>query len=110
MGTGDRESCWHSSCAADGGIASQSRTHAMTRQLVSTAMEGSVLVIRLCSPENRNSLTMELREQLGNAVELAERDRAVRSVFLTGDGPTFCSGGDLKMFKSSETQPWPVHM
>ena len=80
----------------------------MTKQVVSTAKEGSVLVIRLCSPENRNSLTTELREQLGDAVESAERDRAVRSVFLTGEGPTFCSGGDLRMLQTA-CDPWPVH-
>lgn len=80
----------------------------MTKQVVSTAKEGSVLVIRLCSPENRNSLTTELREQLGDAIESAERDRAVRSVFLTGEGPTFCSGGDLRMLQTA-SDPWPVH-
>lgn len=80
----------------------------ISNQVVSTAKEGSVLVIRLCSPENRNSLTAELREQLGEAVELAERDRAVRSVFLTGEGPTFCSGGDLQMLQT-QCDPWPVH-
>ena len=71
----------------------------MSKQLVRTSIEGSVLVIRLCSPENRNSMTMELRGQLGDAVELAERDRAVRTVFLTAEGPTFCSGGDLNMVR-----------
>ena len=80
----------------------------MTNQLVSTTTEGAVLVIRLCSPENRNSLTTELREQLGDAVEKAERDRSVRSVLLTADGPTFCSGGDLKMLQTA-SDPWPVH-
>lgn len=80
----------------------------MTKQLVSTTAEGPVLVIRLCSPENRNSLTPELREQLGAAVERAERDRSVRSVFLTADGPTFCSGGDLKLLRTA-SDPWPVH-
>ena len=80
----------------------------MTKQLVTTTQEGSVLVIRLCSPENRNSLTTELREQLGDAVEQAERNTAVRAVFLTADGPTFCSGGDLKLLKTS-CDPWPVH-
>jgi 2-(1,2-epoxy-1,2-dihydrophenyl)acetyl-CoA isomerase len=80
----------------------------MTKQLVSTMTEGPVLVIRLCSPENRNSLTTELREQLGDAVEQAERDRSIRSVFLTADGPTFCSGGDLKMLQTA-SDPWPVH-
>ncbi|MDB5596843.1 MAG: Enoyl-CoA hydratase [Hyphomicrobiales bacterium] len=80
----------------------------MANRLVSFAKEGSVLGIRLCSPENRNSLTMELREQLGEAIELAEHDPTIRSVFLTGDGPTFCSGGDLQMLKT-QSGPWPVH-
>lgn len=80
----------------------------MSDALVTTARDKAVLVIRLCSPKNRNSLTTELREQLGAAVELAQDDRSIRSVFLTADGPTFCSGGDLKMLKSA-SDPWPVH-
>ncbi len=80
----------------------------MTTPLVKTSRESSVLVIRLSSPENRNSLTTELREQLGDAVEQAERDSSVRAVFLTADGPTFCAGGDLKLLKNS-CDPWPVH-
>lgn len=80
----------------------------MSDRLVTTQMQGAVLVIRLASPENRNSLTTELRRQLGEAVELAESDRAVRAVFLTADGPTFCSGGDFKMLQT-QSDPWPVH-
>ena len=71
------------------------------QQLVATSREGAVLVIRLTSPANRNSLTVELREQFAGAVEMAERDRTVRSVLLTAEGPTFCSGGDLKVLKAS---------
>src|SRR6266851_4045811 len=80
----------------------------MANSLVSATQQGPVLVIRLSSPENRNSLTTALRQQLGDAVELAEGDRTVRSVFLTGEGPTFCSGGDFKMFQT-ESSPWHVH-
>ena len=80
----------------------------MTQQLISTRQEGAVLVIRLNSPDTRNSLTTELREQLADAVEMAERDRAVRAVVLTGEGETFCSGGDLKLLKTA-SDPWPVH-
>jgi 2-(1,2-epoxy-1,2-dihydrophenyl)acetyl-CoA isomerase len=69
---------------------------------------GSVLVIRLASPENRNALTMELRQQLGEAIELAESEPTIRAVFLTGEGPTFCSGGDFKMLQAN-CDPWPVH-
>jgi 2-(1,2-epoxy-1,2-dihydrophenyl)acetyl-CoA isomerase len=80
----------------------------MATQLVTTTKQGPVLVIRLSSPENRNSLTTALRHQLGEAVELAERDASVRSVFFTANGPTFCSGGDFKMLQS-ESDPWSVH-
>jgi 2-(1,2-epoxy-1,2-dihydrophenyl)acetyl-CoA isomerase len=80
----------------------------MATQLVTTTQDGPVLVIRLSSPENRNSLTTALRQQLGDAVEVAERDRSVRSVFFTADGPTFCAGGDFKMLQT-ESDPWPVH-
>jgi 2-(1,2-epoxy-1,2-dihydrophenyl)acetyl-CoA isomerase len=80
----------------------------MNKPLVSTTREDTVLVIRLCSAENRNSLTMALRQQLGKAVEEAEQDPGVRTVFLTGDGPTFCSGGDFRMLQSA-CDPWPVH-
>lgn len=80
----------------------------MDNELVKTAMEGAVLVISLASPENRNSLTMELRRQLGEAIEQAENDRAVRAVYLTSEGPTFCSGGDFKVFKTAG-DPWSVH-
>lgn len=80
----------------------------MTNMMVKTEREGPIMIIRLCSPENRNSLTMELREQLGVAVEEAERDRSVRSVYLMGEGPTFCSGGDLHALQTA-CDPWPVH-
>lgn len=80
----------------------------MTTQLLRTTRHGAVLEIRLDSPATRNSLTTELRAQLGDAVERAESDRSIRAVYLTGEGPTFCSGGDLKLLKTA-SDPWPVH-
>lgn len=77
-------------------------------QVVTTQREGSVLVIRLSSPENRNSMTMEMRRQLGAAVEMAEDDASVRAVYLTGEGASFCAGGDFKMLQT-QCDPWPVH-
>lgn len=80
----------------------------MSNEVVKTSRQGPVLVIRLASPENRNSMTKEMREQLGQAVELAEGDPSIRSVFLTADGPSFCAGGDFRMLKT-QCDPWPVH-
>jgi 2-(1,2-epoxy-1,2-dihydrophenyl)acetyl-CoA isomerase len=53
-------------------------------------------------------LSGDLRKQLGDVVEMAEADPAIRSVFLTGEGPTFCSGGDFNQLKAN-CDPWPVH-
>ncbi|WYX33111.1 enoyl-CoA hydratase-related protein (plasmid) [Achromobacter denitrificans] len=49
-----------------------------------------------------------MREQLGAAIALAEREPGIRAVFLTGDGPTFCSGGDLNHLRTA-CDPWTVH-
>jgi 2-(1,2-epoxy-1,2-dihydrophenyl)acetyl-CoA isomerase len=80
----------------------------VSNELVKTARQGSVFVIRLNSPDSRNALNMEMREQLGQAVEVAERDPSIRCVVLTGEGPTFCSGGDFKTLQAA-CDPWPVH-
>jgi 2-(1,2-epoxy-1,2-dihydrophenyl)acetyl-CoA isomerase len=80
----------------------------MSNQAVKTSRDGAVLAIRLASPETRNSLTMDLRHALGAAVEQAQSDPAIRAVFLTGEGPTFCSGGDFRMLQSA-IDPWSVH-
>lgn len=80
----------------------------MARDLVVTERDGGVLIIRLSSPENRNSLTMEMRQALGEAVALAESSPEIRTVFLTGEGPTFCSGGDLHHLRTA-CDPWTVH-
>lgn len=78
------------------------------QELVATQRDGDVLIIRLANQESRNSMTMDMREQLGAAIALAEREPGIRAVFLTGDGPTFCSGGDLNHLRTA-CDPWTVH-
>lgn len=80
----------------------------MTTPLVKTEKDGPVLIIKLNSPENRNSLSMEMREELGAIVDSASRDKSVRSVLLIGEGPSFCSGGDFRMLQSS-SDAWSTH-
>lgn len=79
----------------------------MKQVIVKTERLGAVLSIRLANPATRNSLTDELRDQLGDAVAQASTDRGVRVVLLSAEGPTFCSGGDLGMLKDA-CDPWPV--
>lgn len=52
--------------------------------------------ITLDSPENRNALSAPLVSELGTHLRTALDDPAVRAIVLTGSGPAFCAGADLK--------------
>lgn len=52
--------------------------------------------ITLASPENRNAMTDALIGSLLEHLERAMADPAARVVVLTGEGPAFCAGADLK--------------
>jgi enoyl-CoA hydratase/carnithine racemase len=57
---------------------------------------GSVATLTLNRPEKHNALTFEVYRELTECFS-ALRDRPrVRVVVLTGAGPAFCSGGDVK--------------
>jgi enoyl-CoA hydratase/methylglutaconyl-CoA hydratase len=55
----------------------------------------AVATVTLASPANRNALSHRLVEQLGNALEAAEADPAVRAVVIAATGPVFCAGADM---------------
>lgn len=58
--------------------------------------ERGVMTIALDSGHNRNALSRRLVAELADALDEAAADPAVRVVVLTGAGPAFCSGADLK--------------
>lgn len=51
--------------------------------------------ITLNRPEKRNALSMELVEELRDALWEADDDKAVHCVIIKGAGPSFCAGYDL---------------
>jgi enoyl-CoA hydratase len=59
---------------------------------------GDVLVLTLNRPEVRNALNPELKDALLGALDAADADTEVRALVLTGNGPIFCAGMDLKAF------------
>ena len=64
--------------------------------LVRVERRGPAVVLTLDSPHNRNALSRGLLAQLHAALLAAPQDPDVRVVVLTGAGPAFCSGADLK--------------
>ncbi len=57
---------------------------------------GHAAWITLDSPENRNALSAPLVRELGDHLKAAIADAEVRVIVVTGNGPAFCAGADLK--------------
>lgn len=47
-------------------------------------------------PDNRNALSADLVNELFHHIQSALADDQVRSIVITGNGPAFCAGADLK--------------
>ena len=61
-------------------------------------IQDGVCTIALNRPDVYNALNTKLNFELQEAFKQAAKDEAVRVVVLTGNGPAFCSGADLKEF------------
>jgi 2-(1,2-epoxy-1,2-dihydrophenyl)acetyl-CoA isomerase len=57
---------------------------------------GAVAVLTLNRPESLNSLVVEMKTALREAVEQVRDDPSVRALVLTGAGRAFCVGQDLR--------------
>ncbi|MGH9193256.1 MAG: enoyl-CoA hydratase-related protein, partial [Acidimicrobiales bacterium] len=66
--------------------------------------EGAVRRLVLCRPEAYNTITPELRDQLGAALDAADRDADVRVVLLSAEGPAFCAGFGLDWSTASRAR------
>ena len=62
--------------------------------------------ITLNRPEVLNALNREMILEIGNALEDAEKDNAVRVVVITGSGRAFCAGADLNFVREELSSPW----
>lgn len=59
-----------------------------------------VVTLTMDEPETRNALTGNTAiEEFVDAAQRIARDESVRAVVITGNGPVFCSGGNVKDMK-----------
>jgi enoyl-CoA hydratase/carnithine racemase len=59
--------------------------------------DDGILVLRLDRPDQLNSFTVEMADELVDAFGRASADDAVRAVVVTGSGRAFCAGMDLSV-------------
>lgn len=76
--------------------------------------EGAVRRLTLCRPEAYNTITPQLRDELGAALDRAQADRAVRVILLDAEGPAFCAGYGLDWSTAAQAaddaqeRPWDL--
>jgi enoyl-CoA hydratase/carnithine racemase len=62
---------------------------------IATDRADRVLTITLDRPEKLNAFTVEMKDELIDALDAADADDEVRCVIVTGRGRAFCAGADI---------------
>jgi enoyl-CoA hydratase/carnithine racemase len=65
-------------------------------EVLITEVNGAIATLTLNRPKERNAIDDELREALAGALEDVAADPSVRVLILTGNGKSFCAGGDVR--------------
>ncbi|OBJ56096.1 enoyl-CoA hydratase/isomerase family protein [Mycobacterium sp. 1423905.2] len=76
---------------------------------VTVDRDGDVLGIRFNRPQRHNAFSTDTRAALLDALSVAQLDPSVTGLVLSGNGPSFCSGGDLAEF-GTFTDPASAHL
>ncbi|XP_065150817.2 enoyl-CoA delta isomerase 2 [Paramisgurnus dabryanus] len=78
-------------------VAPQPTGSAKIFQTLLVSTEDNITTIRLNRPEKKNAITVEMYNELTEALELAGKDDSAITV-MTGSGDYYCSGNDLNNF------------
>jgi hypothetical protein len=78
----------------------RSHTHDPARRVL-VERDDATLHIALNRPERHNAFDVAMRDELFEALLFAVSDESLRTVRITGQGASFCSGGDLDSFGTS---------
>ena len=70
--------------------------------------EGNVASITLNRPEAKNAFSSTMIGLWRDSLERARSDSSVRVVILTGNGDTFCSGGDIRDMAEGKLTSWDM--
>ncbi len=68
----------------------------MSFETIKTETRGAVCLITLNRPQALNALNNQLMSELSQALDVAEGDRAIRCIVITGSDKAFAAGADIK--------------
>ncbi|HVY10457.1 MAG TPA: enoyl-CoA hydratase/isomerase family protein [Mycobacteriales bacterium] len=84
------------------------RERRISAEPVTVSRDGAGLAVRLNRPERRNAIDAATRDALLDAFAIADADPAL-TVVWSGEGPSFCAGGDLDEF-GTLSDPVSAHL
>jgi enoyl-CoA hydratase/carnithine racemase len=71
-------------------------------------VKGHVAVITLNRPEAKNAFSPEMIGLWREYLEKAKQDDSIRVIVITGNGDTFCSGGDIRDMAEGKLRSWDM--
>ncbi len=78
--------------------------------MITTTQNGRVLHVALNRPEKRNALDVAMCRDLVHAFDHADTDHSVGAIVLSGNGPSFCAGMDLReSLETDQVQLASIH-
>jgi enoyl-CoA hydratase/carnithine racemase len=79
-----------------------SQPHALYR------VDGHTAIITLNRPEARNAFSAEMIALWHQFLKEAQTDENIRVIIVTGNGDTFCSGGDVRQMAEGKLRSWDM--
>ena len=72
------------------------QTEHQNQDILLKSEKDAVLILTMNRPENRNSLSESLLKALISAFDDVVANQSIRAIILTGNGPAFSAGHDMK--------------
>lgn len=82
------------------------------KETIHTGLEDGVFTITLARPEEYNTITPQLRDDLSAAIDEGDADEEARVILLRVEGPAFCAGygldwsTEMQAEESGATRSW----
>ncbi|WP_182347187.1 enoyl-CoA hydratase/isomerase family protein [Tomitella gaofuii] len=76
-------------------------------EILVDSVEPGIVVLTMNRPQRLNALAAGMLEEMRVALRALDADPAVRVVILTGAGPGFCAGADVKSASENPREPDP---
>ena len=68
--------------------------------IIENTIHGNTMLLTLNNSTKRNSMVKGFHDQFQSSIKMAEENKDVFSIIITGAGDFFCAGGDLNALKT----------